>query len=89
MNCEERNGPDDRPAQTDSLPTHRADPEAEGAASTPSALAHIDALAVSTLSSEALARYQAYKEVLLARQQDEAAISSTLTLFVRDLSESR
>ncbi|WP_161827395.1 hypothetical protein [Steroidobacter agaridevorans] len=86
MNCEERNGPDDR---SDSSPTHGAAPDTEDAASTPSPLAHIDALAVATLSSEALARYQAYKEVLLAREQDEAAILSTLTLFVRDLSESR
>ncbi|HTU57287.1 MAG TPA: hypothetical protein VMF89_02620 [Polyangiales bacterium] len=44
---------------------------------------------MSTLPSKALARYHAYKEVLLAREQDEAAIISTLTLFVWDLSESR
>ncbi|GFE87240.1 hypothetical protein GCM10011488_21940 [Steroidobacter agaridevorans] len=89
MNCEERNGPNDRPAPKDASPTHGAEPQAERAADTPLPLAHIDALAVSTLSSEALTRYQAYKAVLLAREQDEAAILSTLTLFVQDLSDRR
>lgn len=54
-----------------------------------SPLALLDALAISALSSKALARYQAYKEVLLAREQDEEAVVSTLTLFIWDLSESR
>lgn len=89
MNCEEGMGPNDRPAPKDASPAHGPEPQAERAADTPLPLAHIDALAVSTLSSEALTRYQAYKAVLLAREQDEAAILSTLTLFVRDLSESR
>jgi hypothetical protein len=56
---------------------------------TPSPLAHVDAVAISALSKNALARYRAYKEVLLAREQDQAAIVSTLTLFVWDLSESQ
>lgn len=55
----------------------------------PSPLAHVDAVATSSLSKNALARYQAYKEVLLARERDEAAIVSTLTLFIWDLSESQ
>lgn len=50
-------------------------------------LARIDAIAAAALSSKSLARYQAYKQVLLAREQDHAAIISTLTLFVSDLSE--
>jgi hypothetical protein len=50
-------------------------------------LARIDAIAAATLSSRSLARYHAYKQVLLAREQDRAAIVSTLTLFVADLSE--
>jgi hypothetical protein len=54
-----------------------------------SPLARFDALAVSTLSSKTRARYHAYKEVLLAREQNEAAIISTLTLFIWDLSVSR
>lgn len=90
MNGEARIGPDATSAQPDSAPIHGTDPPgAEAAASAPSPLAHIDGLAVSALSSKALARYQAYKEVLLAREQDEAAIVSSLTLFVWDLSESR
>jgi hypothetical protein len=59
------------------------DVDAEG----PSSLAHIDALAVSKLSTRALARYQAYRKVLIAREQDEAAVRSTLSLFVWDLSD--
>jgi len=55
----------------------------------PSPLAHVDAVAISKLSTNALARYRAYKAVLLARERDEAAIVSTLTLFVWDLSESQ
>ena len=50
-------------------------------------LARIDAIAAATLSSNLLTRYQAYKKVLLAREQDHAAIASTLTLFVSDLCE--
>ena len=50
-------------------------------------LARIDAIAAAALSSESLVRYQAYKQVLLAREQDHAAIVSTLTLFVSDLTE--
>ena len=51
------------------------------------ALARIDAIATATLTSRSLARYQAYKQVLLARDQDYAAIVATLALFVADLSE--
>jgi hypothetical protein len=50
-------------------------------------LARIDAIAAATLSSELLVRYEAYKQVLLARDRDHAAIAATLTLFVSDLSE--
>lgn len=50
-------------------------------------LARIDALAAATLSSRLLVRYKAYKQVLLARDRDFAAIVTTLTLFVTDLSE--
>jgi hypothetical protein len=50
-------------------------------------LARIDAIAAAVLSGKFLARYQAYKKVLLAREQDPAAIIATLTLFVADLSE--
>ena len=52
-------------------------------------LAHNDAIAASSLSSKALARYRAYKEVVLAREQDDETILSTLKLFVWDLSEGR
>lgn len=51
------------------------------------ALARIDAIAAAALSIKLQARYQAYKKVLLAREQDHAAIITTLTLFVSDLSE--
>jgi hypothetical protein len=61
----------------------------QGTASPPSPFASIDAIAAASLSGKSLKRYQAYKEVLLAREQDHAAIISTLTLFVSDLSESR
>jgi hypothetical protein len=50
-------------------------------------LDRIDALAAARLSSKSLARYEAYKQVVLAREQDHAAVVSTLTLFVSDLSE--
>lgn len=89
MNGEGRTRPDDTPAQATSAPTHSTEVDVGGAASGASSpLARIDAMAVSALSSKALARYHAYKEVLLAREQDEAAIISTLTLFLWDLSES-
>jgi hypothetical protein len=54
---------------------------------TDASLARIDAIAAGALTSKSLARYHAYKKVLLAREQDHAAIISTLTLFVSDLSE--
>jgi hypothetical protein len=76
MRREEMIGREDPPAQTG------ADVEARS----PSTLAQIDALAESALSTNALARYQAYREALIAREQDEAAVLSTLTLFVSDLS---
>ena len=50
-------------------------------------LAHIDAIAAAGLSSKSQARYEAYKQVVLAREQDPAAIISTLRLFISDLSE--
>jgi hypothetical protein len=51
------------------------------------ALARIDAIAGATLPRKLLVRYEAYKQVLLARDQDYAAIVATLTLFVADLCE--
>jgi hypothetical protein len=80
MSREEMNGSDEPRVKTAS------NVDAGSSASVSSSLAHVDALAVSALSTKALARYQAYKEVLVAREQDEAAIRSTLTLFVWDLS---
>jgi hypothetical protein len=50
-------------------------------------IARLDAVAAATLSSKLLVRYEAYKKVLLARDQDHAAIVTTLTLFVADLAE--
>jgi hypothetical protein len=50
-------------------------------------LVRMDAIAAATLSSKLLVRYQAYKQVLLARDQDHAAIVATLRLFISDLSE--
>jgi hypothetical protein len=55
----------------------------------PSAFARIDALAVSSLSSESLARYYAYKQTLLDLEQDDASVVSTLSLYVWDLFEGR
>lgn len=51
------------------------------------ALARVDAIAAATLSSKLLERYEAYKQALLVREQDHAAIVATLALFVSDLSE--
>lgn len=50
-------------------------------------LARIDAIAAAALSGKSLARYHAYKQVVLAREHDHAAIISTLRLFISDLSE--
>ena len=50
-------------------------------------LVRMDAIAAATLSSKLLLRYEAYKQVLLARDQDHAAIVATLKLFISDLSE--
>jgi hypothetical protein len=61
--------------------------DSHGMTATP--FADIDAIAAASLSSQSLVRYHAYKEVLLAREQDHAAVISTLTLFVSDLCESR
>lgn len=80
---------DASPDPAASAPPHDDAVDAPDSSNSSSPLAHIDATAVSALSNKALARYQAYKKVLLAREQDEAAIISTLTLFVWDLSESR
>ena len=87
-NSEERLEPGALSARTDSAPIYGTDPVG-GTASAPSPLAQIDALAVSALSTKALARYHAYKEALLVGEQDEATILSSLTLFVWDLSEGR
>jgi hypothetical protein len=87
MNRERTIRLDDTPAETASAPIHSTDVGTASDAASP--LAHIGALAVSALSSKALARYHAYREVLLAREQDGAAIISTLTLFIWDLLESR
>jgi hypothetical protein len=87
MNRDQKIRLPDTPAEAPSAPTRSA--AVEVVSDTASPLARLDALAVSTLSSGALTRYHAYKEVLRAREQDEAAIVSTLTLFVWDLSEGR
>jgi hypothetical protein len=50
-------------------------------------LARMDAIATAALSGNSLARYHAYKEVLLARETNPESIASTLTLFVLDLAE--
>jgi thiazole synthase ThiGH ThiG subunit len=54
-----------------------------------SAFARIDALAVSSLSNESLARYYAYKHTLLDLEQDHDAVISTLSIYVWDLFEGR
>ena len=55
----------------------------------PSAYARIDALAVSSLSSESLARYYAYKQALLDLEQNDDSVISTLSIYVWDLFEGR
>jgi hypothetical protein len=55
----------------------------------PSAFARIDALAVSSLSSNSLARYYAYKQTLLDLEQNEESVISTLSIYVWDLFEGR
>jgi hypothetical protein len=55
----------------------------------PSAFARIDALAVSSLSNESLARYYAYKQTLLDLEHDHASVISTLSIYVWDLFERR
>ena len=55
----------------------------------PSAFARIDALAVSSLSSESLARYYAHKQALLDLEQDDDSVISTLSVYVWDLFEGR
>jgi hypothetical protein len=57
--------------------------------SPPSAFARIDALAVSSLSNESLARYYAYKQALLDLEQDHESVISTLSIYVWDLFEGR
>lgn len=54
-----------------------------------SAYARIDALAVSSLSSESLARYYAYKQALLDLEHDDDSVISTLSIYVWDLFEGR
>ena len=53
------------------------------------AFARIDALAVSSLSSESLGRYYAYKHALLDLEQDDESVVSTLSIYVWDLFEGR
>lgn len=55
----------------------------------PSAFARIDALAVSSLSNESLARYYAYKQTLLDLEQDHESVIATLSIYVWDLFEGR
>jgi len=55
----------------------------------PSEFARIDALAVSSLSNESLARYYAYKQTLLDLEQDHESVISTLSIYVWDLFEGR
>jgi hypothetical protein len=54
-----------------------------------SAFARIDALAVSSLSSESLGRYYAYKHALLDLEQNDESVISTLSIYVWDLFEGR
>ena len=54
-----------------------------------SAFARIDALAVSSLSSESLGRYYAYKQALLDLEQNDESVISTLSIYVWDLFEGR
>jgi hypothetical protein len=54
-----------------------------------SAFARIDALAVSSLSSESLGRYYAYKHALLDLEHDDESVISTLSIYVWNLFEGR
>jgi hypothetical protein len=54
-----------------------------------SAFARIDSLAVSSLSSESLARYYAYKQAPLDLEQNDESVISTLSIYVWDLFEGR
>ncbi|HET9397037.1 MAG TPA: hypothetical protein VFO36_13400 [Nitrospiraceae bacterium] len=54
-----------------------------------SPFARIDALAVSSLTSESLARYYSYKQALLDLEQDDESVISTLSIYVWDLFEGR
>jgi hypothetical protein len=54
-----------------------------------SAFARIDALALSSLSSESLGRYYVYKQALLDLEQDDESVISTLSIYVWDLFEGR
>ena len=54
-----------------------------------SAYARIDALAVSSLPGESLARYYAYKQALLDLEQNDDSVISTLSIYVWDLFEGR
>jgi hypothetical protein len=55
----------------------------------PAAFARIDALAISSLSGESLARYYAYKQTLLDLEQNHESVISTLSIYVWDLFEGR
>lgn len=81
--------PDDSTERAASDSAYDALDGRDSASDSPSSLALVDAAARATLSNRALARYQAYKQVLLAREHDEAAIVTTLNLFVGDLCERR
>ena len=54
-----------------------------------SPFARIDSLAVSSLSSESLARYYGYKQALLDLDRDDESVISTLAIYVWDLFEGR
>ncbi len=55
----------------------------------PSPFARVDALAVSSLTGQSLARYYSYKQALLDLEQDDESVISTLSIYVWDLFEGR
>jgi hypothetical protein len=54
-----------------------------------SPFARIDAMAVSSLTTESLARYYGYKQALLDLEQDDESVISTLSIYIWDLFEGR
>jgi len=76
MNRAEMIRPDDSPAQAASAPIRSTDTDvAREASDTRSPPAHIDARAVSAVSTRALARYQATKELLFAGHRTKQPLS--------------